>query len=98
MQVAQTILNQLGGIGKLRLMVGMNQAVVSENSVKFSFKGSKKSNMCKITLLPSDTYLVQFYKFTKKNLSFDTVNEYNDIYSDQLVEIFETSTGLFLSL
>lgn len=98
MQVAQTIIDQLGGIHRLKAMVGVSQLVYSSESVKFSFKGSRKANMCKITLMPSDTYLVQFYKFSTKNLNLNPVKEYNDVYCDQLVEIFEEGSGLFLSL
>ena len=98
MQVAQTILNQLGGINRLKLMVGANKIIYSSDMVKFYFKGSKKANLCKITLTDSDTYLIQFYKFIPKNLNFNPVKEYNDVYCDQLVKIFEEETGLYLSL
>ena len=59
--IAKTIIEQMGGAGKIRAMVGVKTFVVSEDGVSFQFKGSRKMNCVKITLDPSDTYTMTLY-------------------------------------
>lgn len=92
-QIARTILQQLGG-PKIGAFIGTKTWIGGNNSLSFRFKGSKKYNMCKIQLNSLDTYDVTFYKFR----GIDVIREdgINGIYCDQLVEIFERTTNLFL--
>jgi len=96
--VATEIINQMGGFGKLQAMVSANTFLGDDNSVQFKFKGSRKANICKVTLLPSDTYLFQLYKFSPKNLDCSKVYELEGAYNDMLKDLFESETGLYLSL
>lgn len=102
-EVAHTILRQLGGLGKLRAMIGIHSVVALGESdqedrggVQFGFKGSHKVNKCRIILDHSDTYTFELWKITKK--SWTKVYELTDIYCDMLIDLFESETGLYLSL
>ena len=44
-----------------------------------------------------DLYDVRFSKLTRK-FEEKSVKEYNDVYADSLVEIFESHTGLYTKL
>lgn len=96
-QIAQTIIEQLNGLGTLRLLVAANSFTYTEDQLTFKFKGSRKVNTCTIKLMPSDTYLVTFSQFSPKLLEYKTVESFNDVYCEDLVKIFEETTGLYLS-
>lgn len=90
--VAKTILEQLGG-NKFVVMTGAKNLGGTENSLSFRIgRNSSKSNCVKIVLNGSDLYDITFSHIRKFDLIEDQV--YNDIYNDQLVEIFERYTGL----
>ncbi len=95
-EIATTIINQLGG-NKFRAMTGANNFVATKSGVQFKFKGSRKVNCCVITLDPSDTYTVEFWKI-KRNCDFDMIESSDMIYADMLPRIFESETGLRTSL
>ena len=96
--VATTIINQMGGFGKLRAMVGANGFVGDSNSVQFSFKGSRKFNKCRIILNANDTYTFELWKYNKRTLDMKKVYEIDNLYWDMLKPVFESETGLYLSL
>ena len=94
-KVAQTIFRQING-PKLGLMVGAHSFVGDENSLSFKFKGSKKSNYCKITLNGFDLYDVEFKKI--RGFDVKNINSIDNLYYDQLLNVFEKETGLYTSL
>lgn len=89
-------IQQLGGFGRLKAMVGAYNFAKDENSVSFRFKGSRKANHVSIELNSSDLYNVRIGKVGK--LDYKIVDETKDAYSDMLVSLFENTTGLYLSL
>jgi len=93
---AETIIKQLGGLGKLKAMVAGHSFATNGSDLTFKFKGSRNSNCINIALDPDDTYSITFYKLKK----FDavTVKELTGIYCNQLIPLFEETTGLYLSL
>lgn len=95
MQVAKTILEQLGGAGRLQVMTGAYNFVAYPNGVSFKFK-NRKVNYVKITLNGMDLYDIEFLKLTVN--SQKKVAEFEDIYFDQLIDIFEDTTGMYLRL
>ena len=97
LQVAQTIIAQMGGTRRLSLMVGASLFAGDDSSVMFSFKGSRKMNKCRVTLDASDTYTVEFFKFSPSKLTCPVVEEISGVHCDMLVDIFESRTGLYLS-
>ena len=97
MSVATTILNQLGG-NKFRVMTGAKNFMDHGNALSMRIgRNSSNSNYLKITLNESDLYDVRFSKVTKMGEE-KSVREFNDVYNDMLVEIFESHTGMYTSL
>ena len=97
-QVAETIIAQLGGFGRLKAMVGAFNFAKAENYVVFRFKGSRKFNMLKVTLDLDDTYTVEFIKYSPSKSTATTVKKCSMIYCDMLVSLFEDTTGLYLNI
>ena len=102
-------LNQLthseNGKVTLRLFVGAHSFRLKpdENNLRFKFQGSQKANFCKIYLNGMDLYDVTFcmhhtcfYGKKPKTLVYDK-KVFTGLFFDQLKEIFETYTGLYLS-
>lgn len=108
--IAETILKQLGG-GRFLLMTGTKDLIAIENGLKMTLaRNGSKANRLEITLNAMDTYDMRFYrytpwrystrggKFTEYPEKITTVKEYNDIYCDQLQELFTNVTGLYTRL
>ena len=104
-EIAQTIYAQFGG-RKAAVMIGMNAMGfgTDENGnayLSFKFKAGRKANYCKITLNAMDTYDMEIQKVSfgvKQGLKCKTIASYEGIYCDQLQELFEGATGLYLKL
>ena len=95
-RIATEILKQLGGNG-FRVMTGAKNVTIIENGVAFKIgRNSGKCNYIRITLNSLDLYDIEFKYITKK--SNKTIKEFNDVYNDMLVNIFETITGLYTKL
>ena len=102
--IATTILNQLGGHVFIAF-TGSSKFGVIKNGIKFNIRKNKtRANWMSITLTPADTYKVTFTKVTlpkiKKNGEFQeykevTIKEFDDIYCDQLQELFTEVAGLY---
>lgn len=95
--VAKTILEQMGG-NRLFAMLGAQILNTTSNSVTFKWpnKQRSKGNAVKITLQPDDTYDMIFFNVSGRGSK--KVKEYNDVYADQLVELFEKQTGWYLRM
>ena len=97
MRVAETILKQLGG-NKFCMMTGAKNLGGTENSLSMRIgRNSSNSNYLKITLNMMDLYDVKFSKLTRK-FEEKSVTEYNDVFCDSLVEVFERHTGMYTKL
>ncbi len=96
MTVANEILRQLGGRGRVGALLGVTQFAGDETSlrVKFKAQGMDGINCFKVTLDPSDTYTVEFFKTGR--LDYTEKGKIEDVYCDNLVETIETRTGLYL--
>jgi hypothetical protein len=92
--VADTIAKQMGGIGRLKLMLGAKNFTAGSDNLTFKWPNKERSrgNGVRIVLRPDDTYDMEFYNGPK------LVKKYEGIYNDQLVSVFEKQTGWFLSL
>jgi len=97
--VAETIIDQLGGYGKLRAMIGIdqiayNQAPGGMYELVFHFKGCPKYRFCKVLYDKSkDLYDLQLWKN-----SYRDKKEFENIFNRDLKPLFEKTTGLYLSL
>jgi len=101
MQVSQTILEQLGG-RRFIAMTGAKRFVGGNNTLSFKLPSTphyvaKGINGVRITLNPSDTYTVSFFKSRGHNQP-TLVEEHSEIYNDMLQDVFTMVTGLQTSL
>ena len=84
----------MGGMGRIKAMTGAKNFSITELGVQFQFPNRQRSrgNAVRIDLNGKDLYDVSFYNGSR------LVKEYKDIYFDQLMDIFEEQTGLYLTL
>ena len=102
-QITQTIGAQLGGLGRVAVMIGAYGFTHdARGSLSFRFKAKsikvneKSPNYVKISLDPSDTYTVEFGRV--HGFDYTVVQKDEGVYCDQLRPLIETTTGLCLSL
>ncbi len=108
-QVAQTILAQLGGAGRLSAMIGARDFVAYSSAsesphgqglggvaFKFPNRARSKPNYLKIILDPSDTYTVEFGR--TRGYDYRVLRSRSGVYVSQLRPLIEAETGLQLSL
>jgi hypothetical protein len=94
MQVAKTILEQLGG-NRFAMMTGAKNFVGSADSLSFKLPSNfAKSgiNFVRVTLDPSDTYTVKFLKIRGAKVTEIETREM--VYCDTLQSTFKAVTGL----
>jgi hypothetical protein len=96
--VAETILRQMGGAGKLTAMIGAHTFVGSENSLTFKWKARAKdgANILRVTLDPSDTYTMEFFRYRSGKVK--PLQSFEGVYAEDLRRIFESTTGLYIRL
>lgn len=94
--VAVEILKQLGG-QRFIMMVGAKNLLAGDNKMSFKFmRNRSKANYCRITLNAMDTYNVEFIRCYGSKIT--TMFEFENIYNDGLVRLFEETTGLYTNL
>ena len=97
MRVAEEILRQLGG-NRFRVMTGAKNFSGTDNSLRMRIGRNKtNANYMEITLNELDLYDITFAKVTK-NFEMKSVKGYDNVYSDMLVSIFESHTGMYTTL
>lgn len=94
-EIANTILSQLGGANRLKVMTGANNFIAHKNGVSFRIK-NPKANYISITLNEMDTYDVEIGRV--RGDSFKVIKEGKGIYFDMLKKFIESGTGMYLSL
>lgn len=96
MQVAKTILEQLGG-SRFLAMTGAKNLAGSEKALTFRIgKNKSKANLVKIELTAADDYTVTFYRV--EGVYLKEVEQSEGIYFDQLQALFTEVTGLYTRL
>lgn len=97
-EVADTIAAQMGGIGRIRMMLGAKKIVALDNglAIQWPNKERSKGNYVEITLRPDDTYNMEFFNVTGAKKK--SVKKYDMIYADQLTGLFRDWTGWALRL
>ena len=99
MAIIETMVSQLGGNKALAMTGGRFIADTENCKLIFIFKGSRKANRLHMTYLEGqDLYKMEFIKHSPKYLTDKVVKEYDGVYCDQVIELFEAFTGLYLSL
>jgi len=94
-EIANIILQQLGG-QKISSSIGAKHFVSINNGlqIRWTAKSKNKSNLITIMLNDRDLYDVKFSTIRGTNITLRS--EHDDIYCDQLVDLFEKETGLYL--
>lgn len=95
--IADTIVKQMGGM-KIRAMVNARDFLVLDAGVQFTFSGKRGMNKCVVKLNGMDTYDVEFWYVNARKGTCDLKESFDDVYEDMLIDIFEHTTGLYLSL
>ena len=106
MNIPETIFNQLGG-GRFVAFTGCKDFVGDKNSLRMSLpRNGSKANRLTITYNPGlDTYSMRFWRYTsfrfdhKRGIihpeKFTDLKVVEDVYCDQLQEIFTDFTNLY---
>lgn len=100
LQIADTIYRQLGG-RRFIAMTGARNLVASgaHRSLIFSIPTSRGINRVQIALADDDTYAMTFYRPARSmRLDAAAVATVEQVYADQLTEVFEHHTGLATKL
>ena len=98
---AETIFAQLGGTRLLAMMTGAKNfsfGTTPQNETYVTFRigrNSKRVNVVKVTLNHNDTYTTEFMWATAKKITQKAT--FSGVYGDMLQDIFESSTGMYLS-
>ena len=109
MQIAETILQQLGG-RRFIAFTGAKNFTTIENGLRFTIgRNASKANRVEIKLNGADLYDYEFIKYSPAHLKVDhrkgtaewvdsksaSVRKYNDVFFDQLQELFTETTDLY---
>lgn len=96
-EVANNILRQLGG-DQFLYLVGVRSVMAFADGVAVRFTGKAKDgiNNVRVTLDADDTYTVAFQRSTVSSLV--NKGEFSGVYADMLANLFESETGLYVSL
>ena len=94
-EVAKTILAQLGGAGRLNAMTGAYNFIAMPNGVSFRIK-NQRANYIKITLTSMDLYNLEVGRIRGNN--YTVVVEKFGLYNDMLKPAIEKATGMYLSM
>lgn len=95
-ETAATILSQFGGMRALSMIGGMCLYDQKSITIPFKAKSTNKSNRLVIKLEADDTYTMEFWSC--RGIKADKKESFDMVYCDQLQEVFESRTGLYLSL
>lgn len=97
-EIAKTILAQMGGMARLKAFIGAKNFCIVEKGVTFRWSGKSKNktNFLKITLNGLDLYDIEFGRIHA--MKFTVIETLESIFFDNLVQIFEEQTGLYLTL
>lgn len=96
-EVGFIIYQQLGG-NRFRAMTGAKLFVKDDNSLRFSLpRTTNNINRINIALNGKDLYDIRFSKLNRK-LEESHIKKFDDVYAEDMVNLFETETGLFTRL
>jgi hypothetical protein len=80
----------------LKTLVGSTHVYAGPRKAEFTFKMCRKADVCRIEYTVDDTYKMTFLKIVGHQLV--EVEVFDGIYYDDLKKVFESFTGLYLSL
>ena len=95
--IAETIVKQLGGAGKLQMFIGLKQVLTEGNGVTLVFPKPKHAgavNRVRITLNGKDLYDMEFIRTRGKTVK--VVSQFDDVFAEDIRDRFEEGTGLYI--
>ena len=96
MEIAKTILHQLGG-NRFLVMTGSKNLIAGKDSISMKLTKNKSgANYLRITLNAMDTYKMEFISIRSAKMT--AKKTFEGIYNDQLQELFTEATGLYTRL
>jgi len=95
-RIAGTIIKQLGGNQFITMTGAKNFTCDGPTAIFKIGRNASRANYVKITLNSMDLYDIEFVRANVKGLT--VMDEYSNIYNDQLRGLFERVTGLRTSL
>jgi hypothetical protein len=99
-EVISAIIDQLGG--QQIFAMAFAWATHDDRSITLRIARGLKAkdgiNALIIRLEPSDTYRVEFWRLSKMAASTRPIDQLDGVYGDQLRELIEQRTGLYLAL
>lgn len=104
-EIANIILEQIGGMRRMKMMTGASNFAAIENGVQFNIGSGAKDGINKvvIVLTPADLYKMSFWHIpTRKEIVNGAepklISEDDGIFNDMLMDMFEEHTGFYLTL
>lgn len=98
MQVANTILQQLGG-NRFLVMTGAKNLLGDEKSLHFKVgRNDAKVTHVRITFNGLDLYDVEFFRVAQRGLKVETLSSEHNVHVENLRDVFTAGTGLATSL
>lgn len=105
MEVAETIREQLGG-GRFVVMTGAKHFLAIDNGLRFTIpRNMSKANRVEIVLNDNDLYDIRFIYYRAGRIDIRTgktisdkreiIKAYDDVFCDQLQELFTSVTGMY---
>jgi hypothetical protein len=99
-EIVTGIFDLIGSTNKLNMMIGAHsfcKGHFDNPGIQFKFPTSNKINCCQLTLdINSDLYHIKFMQIV--DFKVTDRGTHADVYVENVREIFESSTGLYLSL
>lgn len=98
LQVANTILSQLGGSNRLSAMIGAYNFIGGEDSLSFRFKAKAKDRISGIRIILNalDLYDLEFFVIRGTNVK--KLVTIADVDAFALRSVIRSTTGLYLNL
>ncbi len=80
----------------LKMLVGSTHVHAGPEKAEFTFKMCSKANTCRIEYTVNDTYKMTFLQIVGRELV--EIEVFDELFFDDLKGVFESFTGLYLSL
>jgi hypothetical protein len=100
MEIANTIIQQFGGPGRLKAMAGCKDFMAIDGGVQFGIgRNAAGINKCIVRLTEADLYDVEFgvVRRVKGVPTYKVVDSTRGAYADMLKGLFERATGMYLT-
>jgi hypothetical protein len=97
--IAAEIARQLGGTQRLVAFCGAREFVAIENGLRFRVPSNMtKSRISHFTVVLTSEDLYDVKAEAVRGTNWKTIVEHKGVFCDQLMDLFEEATGMFLTL